>query len=547
MKPAFPSPEFDAAVADVLHGRADEEQMVGLNALLRADPAACEEYLFRIELHARLGSDPDLFAAKPVEAAAEIIPWRVVAAAPEPVAGTRARGFWTSRWSRGLAAAACLALLLALGWGRWAGRGYSRHPTSTAVAVLAHAVDAEWSQAAGAPAVGAALDPGWLRLKSGLVQVVFYSGARVVVEGPAELRLDSSTGAFCRNGLLSAEVPPQANGFRIATPQTTVVDMGTAFGLNVRSASTEVHVFQGEVQVANPARPQRSLQEGAALAVAGSGAVNDIPLDASAFARASDLLRDSAALRALRYRLWQATNARRNEDPSLRLHLDLENAAPPGWKLPNAARRAPQVADATIVGCQWTEGRWSGKHALGFGTVSDRVRLDVPGEFRSVTLSAWVQVRGLDRAFNAILMADAFDPGEIHWQIRNDGSLDLGLQGGPAQGGQQVFVSPPLIGLERFGQWLHLAAVIDGDARQMVHYIDGREVSRHPMRLAPPFRIGRSELGNWNVGSFPQRSPGLIRHFSGAIDEFALFDRALSPDEIQRLHAEGDPAAPPTP
>ena len=38
-------------------------------------------------------------------------------------------------------------------------------------------------------------------------------------------------------------------------------------------------------------------------------------------------------------------------------------------------------SDGTVVGCQWTEGRWPGKKALEFQQVSDRVRLKMPGEF----------------------------------------------------------------------------------------------------------------------------------------------------------------------
>ncbi len=58
-----------------------------------------------------------------------------------------------------------------------------------------------------APRVGSALEPGWLRLESGLAQVVFYSGARVVIEGPAELQLVSPNEAVCPTGRLLAEVP----------------------------------------------------------------------------------------------------------------------------------------------------------------------------------------------------------------------------------------------------------------------------------------------------------------------------------------------------
>jgi hypothetical protein len=559
MRLPFPSSEFDAAVAAVLHGCADEAQMRSLNEVLRADPAARDEYLFRVELHSRLASDPDLFASAPDDTVAADADNMFPLASSVSLrdgglgvfrkAGEGGRSFGPAapprtvgkhRWAWSLAAAASLVLLLGLGLARWFKHPGSRDSTSTAVAVLAHAADVEWSGADGAYPVGTALEPGWLRLKSGLVQVVFYSGARVVIEGPAELRLLSPREAFCQSGVLSAEVPAQARGFRIGTPQGSVVDLGTAFGLNVRTATTEVHVFKGEVEVSNRSVKQRGLKESEAVTLAAAGTVQTIPVNASLFARASDLLRNSLALQALRYGFWRTANARLNADPSLLVHLDLEGTAQPGWTLPNAAGRSTSVPDATIVGCQWTEGRWPGKRALGFSTISDRVRLVVPGEFQALTLSAWVNVKGLDRMFNSLFMADGFDPGEIHWQVRNDGSLDLCIKGATPKE-IQVFASPPVIGLEQFGQWVHLAAVVDGLSGQTVHYLNGEEVSRHPLKLTSPLRVGGSELGNWNIGSPRFMSPALIRHFSGSMDEFALFNRALSGAEIRQLHAGGNP------
>jgi hypothetical protein len=73
-------------------------------------------------------------------------------------------------------------------------------------------------------------------MKSGIAQIEFYQGARVLIEGPAELQLVSSGEATCTRGKLSANVPPQAKGFRINTPKGTIVDLGTEFGLDVSDA-----------------------------------------------------------------------------------------------------------------------------------------------------------------------------------------------------------------------------------------------------------------------------------------------------------------------
>src|ERR1041384_1275742 len=63
MKVAFPSEQFDEAVAAVGHGSASDEQMGGLNEILRTNSLARDEFILRVELHSRLASEPDLFVS----------------------------------------------------------------------------------------------------------------------------------------------------------------------------------------------------------------------------------------------------------------------------------------------------------------------------------------------------------------------------------------------------------------------------------------------------------------------------------------------------
>jgi hypothetical protein len=261
---------------------------------------------------------------------------------------------------------------------------------------------------------------------------------------------------------------------------------------------------------------------------------------AAAFSSMFEFQQRSLASEAFRYERWQFANAQLNGDPSLVVHLDFENLSGADWTVRNAAERNRSVPEATIVGGVRAEGRWREKQALEFHSVNDRVRLVVPGDFDAVTLSAWVCVKGLDRKFNSLFMCDGFAPGTIHWLIRNDGVLGLTVIG-TDPGRFQILASPPVLALEDLGVWLHLAVVLDGRNRQVVHYVNGEPVSRHGLRLGPPFRLGASELGNWNAGNDPAPTPFLIRNLSGAIDEFALFSRAWSDAEIRELHAQGKP------
>jgi hypothetical protein len=541
MRLSFPSQEFDDAVAAVCHGSAAEAEMGALNELLRSDSGARDEYLTRVELHTRLASDPDLFSppeAAVVEAVLSDISlsnWRHVFSL-DPEAPVRKRTL-----VRALALTACLMFVVAGAWTLWFQRPATRNgATSTAVAVLARAVDARWGGSLAPPQVGSALEPGWLRIESGLAQVVFYSGARVVLEGPAELQLISPTEAVCHAGRLLAEVPPLARGFRVKTAQLNVVDLGTAFGIDATDGRTEVHVFTGKVEFSAGTAAKQSLEQGRAAVVPASGPPQFLAANAAEFTPLFELQKRSLAAEAIRYDQWRVASARLDQDPSLVVHLNFENLGDSDWTLRNVAEKNRSVPEAAIVGCQRTEGRWPEKQALEFQSINDRARLAVPGDFDSLTLAAWVRIKGLDRPFNSLFMCDGFEPGEIHWLIRNDGVLGLTVIG-PGSGNFQILASPPVLTLEKFGMWTHLAVVLDGKARQVVHYVNGYPVARQRLTLGPPYRLGAAELGNWNARSGPNPGPFLIRNLSAVLDEFELFSRALSEAEVHQLYVEGKP------
>jgi hypothetical protein len=406
--------------------------------------------------------------------------------------------------------------------------------------MLARTLDARWGQTKEPLRAGSALGPGRLRLESGMAQLVFYSGARVVMEGPTELQLVSPTEAACVAGRLLAEVPQAARGFRLKTAQLNLVDLGTAFGIEATGGRTEVDVFEGSVEFMAGTAAKQSLDQGRAAVVRGNAPPQLRAASREAFASLFELQKRSLASEAARYDQWRVASAQLNRDPSLVVHLDLEDLSDSHWTLRNAAQKNRSAPEATIVGCQRAEGRWPEKQALEFQSVNDRVRLAVPGDFDALTLAAWVRVKGLDRQFNSLFMCDGFEPGAVHWLIRNDGVLSLTIKG-PGSRNFQITATPPVLTLDKFGMWIHLAAVLDGKGRQVVHYVNGRPVAHQALRLGPPYRLGPAELGNWNARSGPNPAPFLIRNLSASLDEFELFSRALSEAEVHELCLEGKP------
>lgn len=543
MRIVFPSDEFDDAVAAVCHGQASGDQLDALGEILRRDAQARDAYLHRVALHAHLASEPDLFAGVGV-GAGTLPDVDQVLEVPGSAWTKGTAGGWGAGWGweKWALAAGVMVILGAIAWLGFGGGEKRRDETTRAVAMLNRVVNARWTEPEGAPRLGAPLEPRRLRLEAGLAQIVFYNGARVVIEGPTDLRLVTSAEVVCERGTVTVEVPSQARGFRVVGPRLEVTDLGTAFGIKVDEHRSELHVFEGRVEfrVGRDSGAQ-GLVEGEAVVIEGGGDVRLVAAEPGAFAGHFDLQAKSVAAEARRYDQWRGSARRLQSDPSLWVHLDFEHGGAPAWRLANSGSLGAEVPDATIVGCEWREGRWAMKPALEFRGISDRVRLHVPGDLESVTLAAWVRVQGLDRQINSIFMSDGFLPGTLHWLIRNDGVLGLTVIGG--EGDHQILPSPPVMTIDQFGIWTHLAVVLDAGAQEVTHYVNGQAVSRHVLRIAPPFRIGTAELGNWNPDGFLGNDPFLIRNFSGAMDEFCLFNRALTPDELDSLHAEGRPQA----
>ncbi|MBD5778056.1 LamG domain-containing protein [Pelagicoccus sp. NFK12] len=536
---AFPSPEFDDAVAAVCHGEADEALCRALNELLRNDAAALDEYILRTELHSRLGSDEDLFVAanqlSSVETDTEEQGF-LDGGDPDSAAKPK-RSLW---WAWGVAALLVLAAL-----GVWQSGVREQAPDwqvgSQAVAMLDRTVRARWADAEGQPVAGDSLEPGWLTLESGLAQIVFYKGARLIVEGPAEIYLLAPNHVSVRKGKITADIPSQSSGFRIDGPHASVDATVANVGFEAEGSGTAVHVFAGQAAVRpRNASAEESVERGIGILVTETGDVQRIQPDGSAFASLYDFHAESSAALALRRDYWEVMGERLNQEESLLVRLDFEQASPSRWELPNLSQSSSVAEMASVIGCQWGRGRWPGKQAIEFQNVNDRVRLDVPGEYDSLTLSAWVRVQGLDRELNSLFMSDGFMEKSIHWLLRDDGVLGMTVVG-DQPGDYQIVASPPVVELDDIGRWIHLAVVVDGRSRRVSHFVNGQEVDREALMIKPPYRVGPSELGNWSARGFPEDDPFMIRNFSGSMDEFCLFSRALEPEEIETLYQEGRP------
>jgi hypothetical protein len=100
------------------------------------------------------------------------------------------------------------------------------------------------------------------------------------------------------------------------------------------------------------------------------------------------------------------------------------------------------------------------------------------------------------------------------------------------------YYSPAAFTPEQLGQWTHLAVDYDRFGAGVTHYVNGKPlVPPEPILLDTALRIGNAEIGNWDIANRKHNHP--IRYLTGCLDEFLLFGRALSDQEIEQHYLHG--------
>jgi len=118
------------------------------------------------------------------------------------------------------------------------------------VAEIIQSIDAQWGDSGISTVPGTQLTAATLQLKRGLVQIVFESGAEVILQAPCKIKPENANQIFLLSGNMTAIVPDKAIGFTVRTSVATLVDYGTEFGVMTNtSGATEVHVFKGEIDL----------------------------------------------------------------------------------------------------------------------------------------------------------------------------------------------------------------------------------------------------------------------------------------------------------
>jgi beta-lactamase regulating signal transducer with metallopeptidase domain len=149
---------------------------------------------------------------------------------------------------------------------------------------------------------------------------------------------------------------------------------------------------------------------------------------------------------------------------------------------------------------------------------------------KSLTIECWIRPRG--HSAYVIFFRGDHRPGLDPYSLAMDGNQNLCFGICDGDNDHNVQVKTP-VGL---GAWIHVAAVLDDDAGTASIYTNGVLAAQMTTSVRPFAALEADQspgvgIGNVNDGgnNFP---------FDGAIDEVALYNRALSADEVNASYAE---------
>ncbi|MGC6448524.1 MAG: LamG-like jellyroll fold domain-containing protein [Rubripirellula sp.] len=423
-------------------------------------------------------------------------------------------------------------------------------------ATLRRAVDLVWSPGTAHPREGDVLPNGVFSFREGVVEIDFFCGATLIVEGPAELDIESDWSVAVAKGRLRATVPPAARGFVVKAADSEIVDLGTEFAVEVGEKSARVEVIDGEVKLRGGDHDGRHLTTGQSQALKGASEAESITNDLSTV---DELKRRQDDAQKTRFDQWKASVGQVAADKRLIALYPI--ALSHEGRIVGEASHDDDALNGLLVGpVDRTTGRFGASSAgLSFDRPGARVRTRIDGDFDAFTFACWVRIDSLEHRYNALFMADSYQTGEPHWQIRDDGRLMFSVMVDDSQeiefynkreqkvvkdaGLHRVYYSDSIWDLSKSGQWFHLVAVYDPKNRRVVQYANGIQVASEEIIdkfHISSLKIGAAEIGNWGQ-PFRETPWFAVRNLNGTIDELAIYDAALRAEEVRSLYEQGKP------
>ncbi|MDF1657653.1 MAG: hypothetical protein P1U58_08570 [Verrucomicrobiales bacterium] len=413
-------------------------------------------------------------------------------------------------------------------------------PIASGYGVIADLADADWE-------TGSKLSKGDLvtdqtfTLLEGKARIELFSGVVLVIEGPSRFTLVSEAELSLDLGRAQALIPEVAPPFQLYTPMGSVEQCGPEFAVEVSEKTTKLDVVDGSAQWLPDEDTVETITAGNTLHWHEN---NTSEITISEGVSMAEVEAGFYKTRASHLEEWIEFRTKLLKDPELLAYYAIEPTTESRFSLQDLTN---QKTIGAVVLANQAPDRWNrSRAALDFSPMGSRVRVTLPGEHQSLTLMCWVKIDSLDRLYNSLFLTDGHELHEPHWQIMNDGRLFFSVRanGGGKGKDKHIAYSPPIWSPAQSGQWMHLTTVYDGNAFTITHYINGSAISidQIPESLQPDqVAIGAASIGNWSEPRYRKDAEFAVRNLNGVVDEFSLWARPLSADEINEIWKTGKP------
>lgn len=520
------SEDRDQLLDDLLEGDISEADFLRLEAEMIVDEDARVAYYNRLKLQS--GLEKEAQAAAGAGASNSVL---------------RRKGSFDPFLLAAVGALLLLVAVLAFKIKQDSAPQVAEEPVATGFGVIAELSAASWGNKVRISRGD--LVPGKeLHLESGVVRIELFNGVVIFLAGESEFALVSDR----EFRLVKGESQIRASGldedFTLTTPVGVVSGKGV-FSVATTGSQTSVRIDQG-AGIWNPTVNGKRSEQGTKLSgfetITGS-VDGSLEQDVAPLLSNRDWEKELRDDRTERIRLWEKSRERLKKDQRLLVYFSMDES------ISDSSTRLQDLSvkksDGSIIRAERSANRWSdAAAALDFTPTGSRVRLDIPGDHKSLTLMCWVKIDSLDRLYNSLFLTDGHELHEPHWQIVNDGRLFFSVRARQEKGSpdKHIAFSPSIWKPTDAGKWMHIATVFDGSAETITHYVNGEAVSidQIPEELQPDkVTIGAASIGNWSDPRYRKDPEFVVRNLNGAIDEFAIFSEALDSGEVRKLYESG--------
>ncbi len=438
-------------------------------------------------------------------------------------------------------------------------------PKIVSIARIAGMVDCVWVDANYAPFHDRIVQGDKFMLKSGLMEITYKTGARVILQGPCTYEVDSTAGGFLSLGKLTARVesrsrlpdgtsrsrfpsgtlptdrdasksrPAGGTYFAVRTPTATVTDLGTEFGVEVgKEGNAHVVVFVGEVETAlknqnaSDSKPVR-LKAGHSAEL-GQAKIVVLPKQERPAANAGFVRKIAPRLRV----------------PLLGFYPLAEDAKDHGG-------HGNHVEPSKMHGIEFIDGP-DGRAARFREEAGSYIDLPIdasPESMPKLTWGAWVRPQKVGSTQCEILSTDNYDLEGYDRALTIDDRLGIdpvdGKQiprtnvfhfsafRGNYAGGGILFSDGPR---PEVGRRMFVAAVYDQKRETIAIYVEDRKMNAGRGGLVAN-RSAPARIGSSNYFVRLGRHANGIEPFDGEIDNVFIFGAALGAVQLEAIRAGG--------